>query len=185
MSGRMSRTPIASSTRRVATSPPSARPTVKAPSPVRTEVTRSLTTRTESYGASCSRPIRSSSSGGVPSRVKQLCAVGEGALRGAPASTTSTRRRDRPSTSAALSPAAPPPTTTTSIMERSLDRRESAGHGAARVPPLPSPIPSRAVKPRSTLEVRDPWAALEPSRPVSGLRQIVYGAGRHDRVRDV
>jgi hypothetical protein len=37
-----------------------------------------------------------------------------GALRGSPASTTSTDRRDRASATAPASPAAPPPTTTTS-----------------------------------------------------------------------
>jgi len=40
--------------------------------------------------------------------------AGTGALRGDPASTTSSRRRARPRTSAALRPAAPPPTITTS-----------------------------------------------------------------------
>ena len=52
------------------------------------------------------------------------------ALRGSPASITSTERRDRPSTSAALRPAAPPPTTTTSydsLMSMSAECGPSSG----------------------------------------------------------
>ena len=50
----------------------------------------------------------------MPSRVRKPCTCPAGALRGSPASTTSTARRDRASINAPLSPAAPPPTTTTS-----------------------------------------------------------------------
>ena len=60
------------------------------------------------------RPRSSSSAGGVPSRAKSPCTASAGALRGAPASTTSTLRRARPSIRPALRPAAPPPMTTTS-----------------------------------------------------------------------
>ena len=54
--------------------------------------------------------------GGMPSRPSSPCTPSAGALRGAPASTTSTDRRARASISAPLSPAAPPPTTTTSYV---------------------------------------------------------------------
>src|SRR5690606_6253757 len=59
-------------------------------------------------------PVASSSRGGTPSRPSRLCAPSAGALRGSPASSTTTERSDRASVTAALSPAGPPPTTATS-----------------------------------------------------------------------
>lgn len=40
------------------------------------------------YGASCSRPMRSSSAGAVPSRERKPWSAGDAALRGSPASQT-------------------------------------------------------------------------------------------------
>src|SRR3712207_680631 len=55
----------------------------------------------------------------MPSRVRNPGTPAAGALRGSPASSTSTERLDLPSISAPLRPAAPPPTTTTSYVTRS------------------------------------------------------------------
>ena len=52
--------------------------------------------------------------GPIPSRDRKLCTPSAGALRGSPASITSTERRDLASAIPALSPAAPPPMTITS-----------------------------------------------------------------------
>src|SRR4051794_23540563 len=59
------------------------------------------------------------------------------ALRGRPASKTSTRRRHRPSTSAALSPAGPPPTIRTSCRAEGPPRSTR---------PSPPPEPFEAIR---------------------------------------
>ena len=58
-----------------------------------------------------------------------------GALRGVPASMTTTRRRARPSTSAALSPAGPPPTMAMSkvSMGGSVEQRRGVWEGFVAV----------------------------------------------------
>ena len=51
---------------------------------------RSVRTDTLSYGRNCSWPIRRSSAGGVPSRVKKLCDASDGAFRPSPVSSKTT-----------------------------------------------------------------------------------------------
>src|SRR6266567_9586192 len=90
---------------------------------------------------SCSRAVRKNTAGGMPSRVKNPCIAKLSALRGCPASHTSTRRRHRPRNNAALNPAGPAPTIITSYItclpfpfsQRNLWRDGSAGRaGLAR-----------------------------------------------------
>lgn len=66
------------------------------------------------YAVTSSRPTASSSLGAMPSRDRNPCMCAAGALRGSPASTTTTDRRARDKTSAADSPAGPPPMIATS-----------------------------------------------------------------------
>ena len=79
----------------------------------RTEVTVP-STRWPPYAATSPRPAASSSAGGMPSRERKPCMWAAGALRGSPASMTTTERRARVRTRAAERPAAPPPMTATS-----------------------------------------------------------------------
>ena len=67
-----------------------------------------------SYLRISSRPLRSSSAGGMPSRDRKPCSAWDVRFRGAPASQMTVRRRARPSSRAALNPAGPPPTMMTS-----------------------------------------------------------------------
>ncbi|GAB4003353.1 hypothetical protein GCM10029992_44680 [Glycomyces albus] len=64
--------------------------------------------------ATSARPASTKSPGAISLRVRYEWIPAAGALRGAPASTTSTERRARAKTTAPDRPAAPPPTTTTS-----------------------------------------------------------------------
>src|SRR3712207_4299516 len=68
------------------------------------------------YCLSYSRPMRRSSAGLVPSRVRNPLTPCDTRLRRLPASHRSTRRRQRPRMRAALRPVGPPQTMTTSSM---------------------------------------------------------------------
>src|SRR6478735_1996616 len=123
MSGSVSRSPVATSTDRAETAGgmPAPRPwsaAMKRPSP-HSRCCSAVTTvrsrmRTFGYAASSARASLRSSSGGTPSRVRNPCDRSVAALRGRPASTSTTEARARPRFRAAESPAGPPPTMTTS-----------------------------------------------------------------------
>ena len=83
------------------------------PEPVVSDLTVAAT-MVPPYDSTSRRPAASSSEGGIPSRDRNPCMWAAGALRGEPASRTTTLRRARESTRAADSPAAPPPTMITS-----------------------------------------------------------------------
>src|SRR5260221_1634740 len=119
MAGNSSTMPVASRSLRAATCGPSPSVTSKWVAQRIASMTATVRTSTLSYRPSCSRPSRKSSSGAMPSRVRNPWRACEAALRCCPVSQTSTCRRHRPRMSAALSPAGPAPTMITSNRNRS------------------------------------------------------------------
>ena len=88
MSGRLSTTPVASSSLRECTSSPEASVHAEAASAWHSAATTSLVDRssTVAYCASSSRASRRNSAGGVPSRVRKPCSACDAALRFLPLS---------------------------------------------------------------------------------------------------
>lgn len=85
------------------------------------------------YPVTSNRPSARKSVGGIPSRVTNPCMCAAGALRGSPASSSSTRACARARTSPALSPAAPAPMMIASwcvslvMVCTSIDRKHRGG----------------------------------------------------------
>ena len=104
----------------------------------------------------------SRSAGGIPSRDRKPCMCVAGALRGTPASITTTRRLARPSTSAALRPAGPPPTIATSLRSDSMRFTLTAG-AVDRTPSLLFPGTAGSVGPMAdSSPTRDVLAEIGP-----------------------
>ena len=94
---------------------------------------RSSTRRSDRPSSSARASLRSSS-GGTPSRVRKPCERSVAALRGRPASTSTTVARARPRLSAADSPAGPPPMMTTSACGGPVPRVSHARRPAEGAP---------------------------------------------------
>src|SRR5215218_10245974 len=142
IAGSVSRSPVATSTERAATragaSPgrPASVARKRMPSAASVTVTSELTgvrsaTCTSGYCASSASPSLRSSMGGTPSRVRNPCERSVAALRGRPASASSTLARARPRFSAAERPAGPPPTTSASTTTSAASTEPAAARAAA------------------------------------------------------
>ena len=135
-SGSSSARPVVTSRRRARTRLPSARVTAN-PSPSRSR-RRHLAGLDPAAVAAHLRAARREQLAGRRALAAQVVVhAAAGALRGSPASTTSTERRDRASISAPLSPAAPPPITTTSYLSSMPSARCSTTVGIVWQTSLP------------------------------------------------